>query len=185
MTPTSVIHTERLDLVPMTPRFIEALLAGDRPAAEGLVDFPLPAGWPDGRTMGTLRYRREQLRRDPSLLPWLLRALVRRSDQVMVGYINFHGGPRPDRSNELGYTVFEANRRQGYASEAVEALIEWAREEHGVGRIVLAISPTNEPSLALARKLGFIEFGSQEDEVDGLELLFQRAVDTSERQRVP
>jgi RimJ/RimL family protein N-acetyltransferase len=36
-----------------------------------------------------------------------------------------------------------------------------------------SISPRNEPSLALARKLGFEQVGEQFDEEDGLELVFE------------
>ena len=37
-----------------------------------------------------------------------------------------------------------------------------------------AISPDNEPSLALIRRAGFVEVGSQMDEIDGLELIFEK-----------
>jgi len=35
------------------------------------------------------------------------------------------------------------------------------------------VSPDNEPSLNLVRKLGFAQTGSQIDEIDGLELVFE------------
>ena len=34
--------------------------------------------------------------------------------------------------------------------------------------------PDNEPSLALIRRAGFVEVGSQIDEIDGLELIFEK-----------
>jgi len=52
----------------------------------------------------------------------------------MVGYANFHGPPgvndlaRPDAA-ELGYTVFPAYRGHGFATEAAEAMIDWAARE--------------------------------------------------------
>ena len=47
------------------------------------------------------------------------------------------------------------------------------------GRVLRAsISPDNEPSLALIRKAGFVEVGSQIDEIDGLELIFEKPAAT-------
>ena len=46
----------------------------------------------------------------------------------------------------------------------------------GTARAILraSISPDNEPSLALIHKAGFVEAGSQIDEIDGLELIFEK-----------
>ena len=46
-----------------------------------------------------------------------------------------------------------------------------------ISAFVLSISPTNEPSLALARALGFTACGSRMDEEDGVELLFTRRLE--------
>lgn len=168
------IHAERLDLVWLSPALIDATLAGDLPRAARLLGCPLPPGWP-GDDAALLRLRRDQMRRDPAAAPWLLRALVVRGPaQKMIGHINFHGPPDADGTVELGYTVLPARRRQGYATEAVRAMCAWAAREHPIRRYRLAISPANEPSLALARKLGFRHTGSQWDEEDGEELLFER-----------
>ena len=178
-----VIPSERLRLVSMPLPFIEAVLDGDRDRAASLVGFALPDDWPDARARRTLSYRRDQLRANPSVSPWLLRAMLGPRG-TMIGYINFHGPPASDASNELGYTVLPAHRRQGYATEAIRALMAWAAREQGVRRFLLSISPENEPSLALARKLGFREVGSRMDAEDGLELVFELRgwppVDTSD-----
>ena len=49
----------------------------------------------------------------------------------------------------------------------------WAAE-HGARVLRASISPDNEPSLALIDKAGFVEVGSQMDEIDGLELIFEK-----------
>jgi [ribosomal protein S5]-alanine N-acetyltransferase len=41
---------------------------------------------------------------------------------------------------------------------------------------VASVSPRNPASLALVRSLGFRQVGKQIDEVDGLELVFERAL---------
>ena len=98
-----------------------------------------------------------------------------------MGDIGFHAAPGHECLAELapggvefGYGVMESYRRRGLATEAIEALMRWAREEHGVERFVVSISPENGPSLALAAKLGFRKIGSHMDEFDGPEDIFER-----------
>jgi RimJ/RimL family protein N-acetyltransferase len=64
----------------------------------------------------------------------------------------------------------------GYASEAAQALMEWATREHKVTRFVVSISPMNEPSLRLAKKFGFRKVGTVTDPEDGVEDVFVREV---------
>lgn len=55
---------------------------------------------------------------------------------------------------ELGYHVFEAYRRRGYAKEACEGIIQYVERE--LERDLLAeIEPDNEASISLIRRLGF------------------------------
>ena len=46
-------------------------------------------------------------------------------------------------------------------------------EERGVKRFVASVAPSNEPSLAIVRKLGFVQTGERMDDEDGLELVFE------------
>jgi ribosomal-protein-alanine N-acetyltransferase len=76
----------------------------------------------------------------------------------MIGNVGFHGQPGVnaagnERGVEIGYGVQPEHRRQGYATEAVEGLIGWARTQ-GVDHFVASVSRDNEPSLASIRKLG-------------------------------
>jgi RimJ/RimL family protein N-acetyltransferase len=74
---------------------------------------------------------------------------------------------------EIGYTIVPSRRRQGFASEAAAGMWGWAAR-HGARVLRASISPDNEPSLALIHKAGFVEVGSQIDEIDGLELIFEK-----------
>lgn len=174
-----VIQSRRLDLIPMTPDVLRAMLAGDFRGAGKLLGVSAPADWdipPD-----VLALRLKELEGNPSLQPWLLRAISLRAHGVFVGHIGFHTAPGADylagRSPggvELGYGVLPAWHRRGIAAEAIEAMMRWAREEHRVRRFVVSISPDNLPSLGLAAKLGFQKIGSHIDEIDGPEDLFER-----------
>jgi ribosomal-protein-alanine N-acetyltransferase len=176
---TDPIRTNRLDLVPMTPDFLDASLRGDGERAERLITAIVPEGWANQSPW--TRRRLDQLREDPTLQPWLLRAMILRSESTMVGHIGFHARPGEKYLDELapggvefGYAVFEPWRRRGYASEAAEGLMDWAHRLHGVTRFIVSISPKNRASLGLARRLEFQRIGSHIDSEDGPEDIFER-----------
>lgn len=168
------IYTDRLELTPMTPAFLQASLRGDLGTAEREIQLSIPSDWPDYPFV--LELRLEQLAAEPELQPWLLRAISLRSSRQMAGYIGFHTAPGADYLKdwspggvEFGFRIFEPYRRQGYAREASLALMQWARDIHGVTSFVLSISPDNRPSQQLAAGLGFVRIGSHVDEIDGIE----------------
>jgi [ribosomal protein S5]-alanine N-acetyltransferase len=167
--PVETIRSERLELVSLSPEMIDALLGRSS-------DLAPPDGWPDEHDEGFLRLRRDQMRRDPDVRQWGVRAVL--LEGAMIGHAGFHGppgvnGPAAADAVEIGYTIFEPWRGSGYATEAAQALMGWAGRERGIRRFIASVSPENEPSLAIVRKLGFVQTGDQWDEEDGLELVFE------------
>jgi RimJ/RimL family protein N-acetyltransferase len=174
-----VITSDRLELILLSPQAIDALLEGRHADAERELDASIPAGWPDEHDAGFLRYRQRQLERAPQAEPWLVRAVILREPvRTMIGHAGFHGQPGVNGKQdpggvELGYTIFEPHRGRGYATEAARALMDWAEAERGIHRFIASVAPTNDPSLAIVKKLGFVQTGEQWDEEDGLELVFE------------
>jgi [ribosomal protein S5]-alanine N-acetyltransferase len=173
------IRSERVDLVSLSLACLKAILAGRRAEAASLAGIAIPAGWPDDHDARFLRLRAEQMQRDPARADWPVYAVaLREPGRPMVGHAGFHGPPginglrHPD-AVEVGYTIFEPYRGNGYATEAARALIGWARDERGISHFIASVAPDNVPSLALVRRLGFVQTGSQWDEEDGEELVFE------------
>ncbi|HZX97925.1 MAG TPA: GNAT family N-acetyltransferase [Dermatophilaceae bacterium] len=168
------VSSDRLDLEPMALELMEALLCGDRETAQPMVGYRIPPHWPQGME-STLRFRMTIARRQPESLPLLFRAMVLRADpEVVVGRIGFHGPADDAGMLEIGYEVFPAYRRRGYAREAVLAMFDWAQRDPAVLRFRATVSPENLPSRRLVTGLGFIEVGTQWDEEDGEETIFER-----------
>jgi [ribosomal protein S5]-alanine N-acetyltransferase len=164
------IRTRRLELVLLDAATLRALLGGERPGAAGVQfpqHFPAPSDTP------FLAVQLERVEASPHARAWCVRAIVRRQDGAVVGHCGFHGPPAVIGRAEVGYTVFPEHRRQGYAAEAVRALVDWAQQQ-GEPVVVASIAPGNEPSLRLAGKLGFRQVGVQLDPVDGEELVLER-----------
>jgi len=99
-------------------------------------------------------------------------ACIRVADEL-VGWLDYDVGRewlQPGEVN-VGYYLFPAARGKGYASRAVELLMEHLSRDTKHTVATLLIDPENHPSLRLARRLRFVE----RSEVEG-ERLFARGV---------
>ncbi len=177
VTDPTLIATPRFDLRSFNTAVFDALIAGDTVRAGAGLEAAVPVSWRSAEERA-LAVQRDRLQQDADAARWLMRAIVRRSDRVMVGHIGFHGAPGMEHLEsiapgavEIGYTVFPEFRGQGIATEATLALMEWAATQ-GVLQVVASIAAENAPSLRIAEKLGFARVGEWEDEEDGPELVF-------------
>lgn len=158
----------------MSLAFMRALRDLDLEAAEREVGASVPPGMPDD-LHDFLGYRIPTLEADPTTRKWLGRAMIRTDEtgeRAVIGTIGFHGPPDEDGRVEIGYRIEPAYRRQGLTTEAVGALLDWA-ETQGIHRFRASVAPDNVASLAIVRAFGFRQVGSQIDEIDGLELVFE------------
>jgi [ribosomal protein S5]-alanine N-acetyltransferase len=165
-----------IELRPMTPGFIEALLDDRREEAAALLGVELPDEFPTPGERGFLGLRLRQMRGDERFETWCPNAVV--LDGRMIGHAGYHGPPgvnatRNEAAVEFGYTIYPAWRGHGYAARAAVMLMDLAEQRAGIRHFVLAVSPTNDPSLAIVRKLGFVRTGEQWDEEDGFEHVFE------------
>ncbi len=153
---------------------LDAFLARDRAAIRRAASYEIPDDFPGEEEMPFLRFRREQLARDPDRYPWSVRAIVRKADRRMVGFVNFHGAPGvndvgAEDALELGWSVFPDARRNGFATETARALMEWATRAHGITRFISSTTADNAASLRVHDKLGFVRTG---EVIDG-EIIFE------------
>ena len=77
-----------------------------------------------------------------------------------VGFLHLRRAIEPPLGDapEIGWVLDPAIHGQGYASEAVEAVLAWGESHFGPVRTVCIIHPENEPSLRLAAKSGYCEY---------------------------
>ncbi|WP_158531296.1 GNAT family N-acetyltransferase [Phyllobacterium myrsinacearum] len=174
------IVTPRLTLRLMPAEAVTACLAGDLAEASRITGTAIPHELLEDP--GALEYGQMRLNEDPDYLPWSVRAIILTGERRMIGHIRFHTRPDPDylqsyarHAVEFGYLIFNDDRGQGYASEAAEAVMDWARDVHGVQFFAASVSPENPPSLRIVQRLGFAKVGEEMDEIDGIEYVFLRA----------
>jgi RimJ/RimL family protein N-acetyltransferase len=87
-------------------------------------------------------------------------------DDELVGWVDYDVGRdwlQPGEVN-VGYYLFPAARGKGYASRAVELLLQHLSRDTRHTIATLLIHPENERSLRLAHRLEFVERGEVEGE---------------------
>lgn len=163
-----------LTLIPLTPGTMRALLDRDLPAASAAAGVPLTDHFLTDRALWLWRYRLDQIEADPASAAWLVRIAFVQTEGVVVGHAGYHGPPDEHGMVEVGYSVDPAHRRQGYARAMLRALILRAAADPGVRTVRASIRPDNAASLGTIAGFGFTQVGEQLDDIDGLELIFER-----------
>ena len=87
--------------------------------------------------------------------PW--RMTLKNGGQT-VGDLCFKG-PVKDNAVEIGYGVLSACEGQGYATEAVQAMKDWAFSQEGVVFLEAETAPDNAASQRVLEKCGFTRDG--------------------------
>ena len=153
------LRTQRLLLVPLTLDEASAIAAGIREGRAWAPDYPSEG---DVVVSGLVVTAGSSY--DATGEVGLLQ--IRRLDSgAAIGGVGFLGGVR-DGEAEIGYGLAESARGQGFAREAVAAVVAHAFL-HGVDRVTALTEPSNEPSQRLLRSLDFVADG-QETTHDGV-----------------
>ena len=166
---TVVIETPRLRLVPMNVAFIEAAIELRRDDAGRALGIRMTDQWPTGNE-SWLQIRLKQQRRDVSSAPWLSRAVVLAG--TLIGRAGFHYPPR-NGASEFGYEIDAPFRRLGYATEAAQAFIDWGFAQPELETIIACVAPSNEVSIRMLEKFGFLYVRRVKDPRDGVELRYE------------
>ncbi|AKR36014.1 MAG TPA: N-acetyltransferase [Bacillus sp. (in: Bacteria)] len=129
------LETERLYIVPCTEESIQ--VANEQGYNSGL------------HIVGHV----ENVKQDSALLPWGAWYVLRKEDDSVLGDIGFKGKPNEDQTVEIGYGFIEKYWNQGYATEAVKELIDWAFKTGEVETIIAETLIDNYSSMRVLEKL--------------------------------
>jgi len=85
--------------------------------------------------------------------PW---AVAEKTGRIIIGYAGLFYYPDIDghSENEVGYRLARASWGQGFATEAVSAIREYAFHVLGLPRLIALIDPQNTASIRVAEKIG-------------------------------
>jgi len=158
---------------------LRGLAEGDLAAANRSSPVPLTPYLAGEECRRVWEIRADQIVEDPESAAWITGIVWDPERKLAVGRAGYHGPPDENGMVEVGYSIDPQYRRQGYARAALRALIERARREPAVTMFRATVSPDNTPSRDLVLSEGLIEVGEQEDDEDGVEIIYELAVSRS------
>ena len=88
--------------------------------------------------------------------------IVRRSDGLVIGDAGFVGPPDETGAVTLGCAIIESERRQGYASEALRALLDWAATQTGLTCVLAEATRANPAAQRLLERIGMHPLGEDD-----------------------
>lgn len=116
-------------------------------------------GWPPPHNdEKTMQWFFNKIYNNPEYRGWLIWYFVhtKNDKRIVVGNGGFTG-PANDRGIvECGYSILKPVQQNGFASEALAGLIDWAFTHEKVTRILARIVPNNFASKSVLEKNGFV-----------------------------
>ncbi len=164
------IKTQRLTLIAADAALARAD-AEDELAR--LLPARVPANWPPDEYGDARGLFARTLEAHPDLQGWLVWYVIRTEDNILIGSGGFRGRPDAQGIVEIGYSLLEQFFGNGYATEAVGAMIRHAFSDEKTRQVIAMIRRDNPASIRVLEKNGFAIMGPG-DEPDTLDLQLAR-----------
>ncbi len=157
------ITTQRLELLPCSLKMAQAVVAKNKSEVERLLGVSVPDEWYASEVLDFLPMYAQMLIDDPSQLGWGVWLIIHIGDNTLIGDLGFSGKPNEQGTTEMGYEVISAYRQQGFAFEAVEALVNFAFTQPELKRIISHSPGDHVASIRILEKLGMQEVDRNEN----------------------
>lgn len=152
-----MLETERLELHPLKVDELK-LWIENLPKLEKLLSCSYKAEPLEGIFLEIVKGQLEITKLHPNEYMWhSFWLLIRKSDRVVVGSADFKDIPNVDGEVEIGYGLGIQFEKQGYMTEAVQAMIKWAMGQEGVKHIIAETDLDGFASGRILQKCGFKE----------------------------
>ena len=137
------LETENLILYPLTKSLIQQILndeVTDYSTKEWLTE--------DNRTLLTWMYEELYAFIPPKIgfTSWIF---IEKLTNQVIGDGGYKGNPDTRGQIEIGYEIIESKRQKGYATEAIEALLEWTLKMKSNQLLLNATTKTSLPKAYL------------------------------------
>lgn len=136
------IQTHRLKIIPCT----EATLK----------EFKVERSYQIGPHIDQYLY---DLKENQDLLGWGVWLGVTKKNHMIIGGIGFKGKPDLTNTVEVGYGIASTAQNKGYATESVNAVIDWAFSFENVDTVTAECQCDNLSSIRVLEKIGMKQIG--------------------------
>ena len=122
-----------------------------------------------------LVHRIPRVKKDPTFAEIGLVLAI--ADGEIIGSAGFHDFPDENGMIEIGFGIVPDKQRQGYGLELLHGMWREIAKREDVKILRYTVSPENDASMHIIKKLGFNLVGEQIDEEDGLELIYESSIE--------
>ncbi|GAB4013680.1 GNAT family N-acetyltransferase [Spirosoma migulaei] len=164
-----LLFSPRLLFVAASPALLRAELVSNQQLAKAL-NVDIPSDWPPGEyDQGAIEFFLDQLLIGGlEATGWYAWYVVTyptpTTPATLVASGGYFGPPDTEGTVEIGYSVSSEWRRQGIATELVARLVDHAKQQAGVKRIIARTLPNNQASIGVLAKNGFNQIISDDAE---------------------
>ena len=159
-----MIETERLKLIACDQNHFEALLE-DENKITSLLDAESVEGWLTFPESVPFAYK--MLQENPENRRWGMHIFIHRKDKKIVGSGGFKGAANADGMVEIGYAIAPSYQNLGLATEAAEAMIDYAFSRSFIKMVDAHTLAEINASTKVLEKCGMRKIGEKFDEEDG------------------
>jgi ribosomal-protein-alanine N-acetyltransferase len=153
-----MIETDRLYLIPLTANQLK-LWIEDIPILEKELNCTYRAEPMEGIFLGIVkRQYKITVEDETNYLYHSFWFLIRKADRIVVGSADFKGLPNMDGEVEIGYGLGEEFEHNGYMTEAVKAMCQWAMKQEKIKYIIAETDIDGIPSQKILRRCGFKQY---------------------------
>lgn len=150
--------TERLYLVPLKVELLKAAIIGLDELATTL-GVKVAPDWADQAFIEGFPDIADILLQFPLQNEWGWGSLIiHQTENALIGHVMIKIIPDatgfPTDAVEIGYQVASLYRRQGYASEATKAMMDWTLSQPGMQTVTAGCDPDNIASKRVLEKIG-------------------------------
>ena len=179
------VKTRRLDLVPVTAESLHCQARNSpdmRTELGAILHAEVPDAWPhENWEPHVYDYLLNLIAQDAEAIGWCRYLMLRHVDgsertlgRTLIGSFG-SGFPKPETGQaEIGYGILPQWQRQGFAVEAVEAMLPWMQTRREIRAFVAQTFPHLYGSIRVLEKCGFLQIGAGFEEGT---ILFRRECD--------
>ncbi|MGG7165788.1 GNAT family N-acetyltransferase [Clostridium ihumii] len=156
------IQTERLELIPLMPNQLK-LWIEDIKELEKELECYYKAEPMEGFFFEIVKGQYEITQNDPNNYLWhSFFFLVRKEDRVVVGSADFKDIPNENGEVEIGYGLGKEFEHNGYMTEAVKAMCQWALNQNDVTSVIAETDLEGLASQRILERCGFKKYKEEE-----------------------
>jgi RimJ/RimL family protein N-acetyltransferase len=150
-----VLETERLQIMPLTPHQLK-LWVNDMAVLEQELSCSYQAEPMRGVFLDVVKGQLQRTENDQNNYMWhSFWFLMRKNDRVVLGSADFKNIPDDNGEVEIGYGIGKQFEHNGYMTEAVQSMCEWALRQPGVSHVIAETESDHFASQRILKRCGF------------------------------